>query len=200
MFPFVETIKICDGKAENLSYHEARMNTTRRELFGIESPANLSSLLASATTGKSGIRKCRIEYGEQIGEIEILPYSTPVIRNLMLIHDDTIRYDYKSTDRDRLNQLHAEAVGCSDALIVRNGLITDTTFCNVAFFDGYHWFTPLTPLLKGTKRAQLLDLGMLIERDIPACMVHEFQLVMLFNSMNEFGSILLPTHEIYRSL
>lgn len=200
MFPFVETIKICNGKAENLFYHEARMNHTRRELFGIESPTDLSSLLASANTGESGIRKCRIEYGKEIGKIEILPYSAPIIRNLMLIHDDTIRYDYKSTNRHRLNQLHAAAVGCSDALIVRNGLITDSTFCNVAFFDGYHWFTPASPLLQGTKRAQLLDLGMLIERDIPACMVHEFQLVMLFNAMNEFGTILLPTHEIYHSL
>ncbi|MEG1587555.1 MAG: aminotransferase class IV, partial [Bacteroidales bacterium] len=120
------------------------------------------------------------------------------IRNLMIVENNQIEYAYKSTDRSALNKLKAQAGNCSDALIIRNGLVTDTTFCNVALFDGYHWITPAHPLLKGTKRAQLLDRAMLIERDIPASMIHEFQLIMLFNAMNEFGSILLPTHEIYR--
>ena len=32
--PFVETIRIEKGRIHNLPYHNARMNRTRRELFG----------------------------------------------------------------------------------------------------------------------------------------------------------------------
>lgn len=194
---FVETIRICDGKAENLSYHEQRMNRTRLDHFGSTDPIALSPLLTPRLHGMSGTFKCRVEYDRQITKTEFLPYESPIIRNLMMVIHDEITYAYKSTDRTLLNQLKQRGEGCSDVLIIRGGLVTDTSFCNVAFFDGHHWITPANPLLKGTKRAQLVDLGMLIERDIPAGMIPEFQLIMLFNAMNEFGSILLPTHEIY---
>lgn len=197
MFPFVETIRICEGKAENLSYHAARLQRTYRKQFDREPTFCLEEMLAPEIAGKSGICKCRVVYCEAIEQIELTPYQTPPIRNLMLIQDDTIRYALKSTDRHALDALRKRAVGCSDALIVQNGLITDTTFCNVALFDGYHWITPARPLLEGTRRAQLLDAGMLLERDIPATMVHDFKLIMLFNALNDFGTLMLPTHEIY---
>lgn len=198
MYPFVETIRISNGEAENLPYHEARMNHTRREVLKSHNPLFLEALLKAECVETHGIYKCRIEYRESIEKVELIPYAAPVIRNLMMIEADTLRYSHKSTDRAELNRIHAQATGCSDALIIQHGLVTDTTFCNVAFFDGYNWITPASPLLKGTKRAQLINQGMLIERNIPACMVKEFKLIMLFNAMNEFGTIILPTHEIYR--
>ena len=53
-----------------------------------------------------------------------------------------------------------------DILIVKNGLLTDTSIANIALYDGNDWYTPLHPLLKGTKRAELLDKGVLKEKEI----------------------------------
>ena len=56
--------------------------------------------------------------------------------------------------------------GFDEVVIVKNGFISDTTISNLAFFDGSEWHTPNTPLLKGTKRAELLDSGFLKEKTI----------------------------------
>ena len=51
------------------------------------------------------------------------------------------------------------------------------------------------PLLKGTRRAALLDAGILTEQDIPALKIREYQKIRLFNAMLPFGEIELPcTH------
>ena len=40
--PFVETIRIEKGRIHNLPYHNARMNRTRRELFGAREEIDLA--------------------------------------------------------------------------------------------------------------------------------------------------------------
>ena len=55
---------------------------------------------------------------------------------------------------------------CDDILIIRNGLITDMSYANVAFFDGTQWLTPRIPLLAGTCRERLLETGPIREADI----------------------------------
>ncbi|MGL4293034.1 MAG: aminotransferase class IV [Bacteroidales bacterium] len=199
MYPFVETIKISEGTVSLPELHEARMNTTRRDLFGQTAGLKLKEIFSQTDIPQQGMWKCRILYRENVEKIEFIPYQNPVIRTLMLVEHDNLHYQYKSTDRSEIEKLKSRAGGCSDILIVREGLVTDSSFCNVAFFDGYHWITPKAPLLKGVMREHLLNRGMLIERHIPASMVHEFQLIMLFNAMNDFGQILLPVHEIYFS-
>lgn len=198
MYPFIETVRVCNGKIDNLPYHEARMNRTRREVLNQQNDLSLEAMIKTAAVNKQGLYKCRIEYREAIEKIELIPYKTPQIKNLMMIDADHLDYTHKSANRTALDEIRKQAIGCSDALIIQEGLVTDTTFCNVALFDGYHWFTPASPLLKGTKRAQLIESEILIERDIPACMVKDFKLIMLFNAMNEFGRIILPTHEVYQ--
>ena len=68
-------------------------------------------------------------------------------------------------------------------LIIRNGLITDTSYANVALFDGANWYTPKVPLLPGTQRAYLLDKGVIIPREIKAVELSQYVLVKLFNAM-----------------
>ncbi|WP_309546477.1 aminotransferase class IV [Hoylesella marshii] len=81
---------------------------------------------------------------------------------------------------------------CDDVLIVRNGLLTDTSYTNIALYDGYQWFTPATPLLEGTMRASLLDSGMLIEKDILLSDLPHYQYIALFNAMIDMGELVLP--------
>ncbi|MCD8539847.1 MAG: aminotransferase class IV [Leadbetterella sp.] len=69
---------------------------------------------------------------------------------------------------------------------MKNGHLTDTTYCNVALFDGKEWVTPDTFLLPGTKRAALIHNGMLREipvtvRDLPG-----FEALAFINAMRDF--------------
>ncbi len=50
--------------------------------------------------------------------------------------------------------------GHDDILIIRDGLLTDTSICNVALWNGTSWITPARPLFSGTMRAYLLDKGL----------------------------------------
>ena len=81
------------------------------------------------------------------------------IRTLKLVTANHIDYRYKSTDRSELNRLTAQKGNCDDIVIVKNGFITDTSFTNLALFDGHQWLTPAHPLLAGTQRALLLEQG-----------------------------------------
>lgn len=197
MFPFVETIKISHQSVHNLKYHQQRYERTCRAVFGITPTHSLEEVLMGRIPENDGLYKCRIEYLREIVKVEIIPYTPPVIRTLLRVHADGLQYSLKSTDRAALNRIRQEAVGYDDALIIRNGLLTDTTFCNIALFDGYHWLTPAQPLLNGTKRQELIERGMLVERDIPVGWIPEFKVMALFNAMNEFGSLLVSVRDIY---
>ena len=65
----------------------------------------------------------------------------------------------KLRQRGKLNELFAKKGSCDDVIIVRNGLITDSSYANLIFFDGREWITPKVPLLEGTCRARLLASG-----------------------------------------
>lgn len=166
-----------------LPYHEARLNRTRRELYGIDEPLDLWSELEIPDFVEEGKYKCRITYGPDIVKIEWERYLPRPIKSLRLVADDTIRYNYKYKNRDHLNQLNAQRGDCDDVLIIRNGLITDTSYANVALFDGANWYTPKVPLLPGTQRAYLLDKGVIIPREIKAVDLSQYVLVKLFNAM-----------------
>ena len=129
-------------------------------------------------------------YGEQgIEAVEYAPYSMRNINSLQVVEDDTITYDYKSVDRSRLNALAAQKGECDEIIIVKHGLLTDSSFTNLAIFDGKHWVTPRHPLLPGTKRAALLDKGILHEADIALEDLRNANRVSLFNAMIEFGEM-----------
>ena len=108
-------------------------------------------------------------------------------------HVDDIDYACKSTDRSALNRLFARRGAYDDILIVRRHLLTDTSIANIALFDGSHWHTPQHPLLKGTKRAELLDKGILTEKDIRMEELPAYSTIRLFNAMIDWGEAELPT-------
>jgi 4-amino-4-deoxychorismate lyase len=99
-------------------------------------------------------------------------------------------------DRTVFNDAFAKRGECVDVLIVKNGFLTDTSYCNIALFDGEDWVTPLTPLIQGVTRAQLLEEGKLIVKDIKLEELMNFQKIALFNALNEFGSIQLEISAI----
>ncbi len=132
------------------------------------------------------IYKCRILYDVKIHRIEWIPYRFKKIHSLQLVHADKLDYSHKFADRTELQSLLQKKGKAEDILIVKNGLITDTSYANVAFFDGLQWLTPLKPLLAGTKRAALLQQKKIQEADIRPQDLKQFGKLRLFNAMMDW--------------
>lgn len=196
MCRFIETIRIDNGKVCNLSYHERRLNDTRTHFWQGSTLLQLADRIKPDR--KTGIYKARIVYGETgIEEISYSPYNIRHVQSLAVIRTDDIDYTYKSTDREALNRLFAQRGGCDDILIVRQGLLTDTSIANIALHDGTFWYTPAQPLLKGTKRAQLLDEGILLEKELGIEDLSAFSKIRLFNAMIDWGELELSTNALH---
>ena len=203
---FVETIKIKNGKALALPYHQARMERTIRRFFPsfpsftsfpsiASADINLSSLISPKE--EMDFYKARVVYGAQgVEAIEYAPYKMKEIHSLKVVEDDSIDYTYKSTDRSALNALAAQKGDCDEIIIIKNGLITDTSFTNLALFDGNRWLTPKHPLLLGTKRAQLLEAGIIEEADLTPEDLKKAEKVSLFNAMIDFGELVIGIRRV----
>lgn len=190
MYPFIETIRIEEGTACNLALHTARMNKTRREVLGLCRPLDLAASLSPASYRER--TKCRVEYAGDLLKIEYAPYRLRPVNSLQWMEDDTIDYRYKSTDRRAIQRLFAARGQADDVLIVRQGLITDTSICNVALWNGTDWITPEYPLLAGTQRACLLLAGRIRTGTIARSDLPGYSRIRLFNALIGFGEIELP--------
>ena len=185
---FVETIKIKEGEAQAIAYHQERLERTLRHFFpslcNATSMPSLDKLVAP--TANMDFYKARVVYGEQgVKDITYAAYAMREIRSLQVVENDAITYNYKSTDRSSLNALVAQKGDCDEIIIVKHGLLTDTSFTNLAICDGKH-------LLLGTKRAALLDKGVIQEADITLNDLRNAVKVSLFNAMIEFGEREVP--------
>ena len=81
-------------------------------------------------------------------------------------------------------------------LLVRDGLLTDTSIANIALYDGRQWCTPAHPLLCGVKRRSLLESRIITERDIRAEELGKYSLVRVFNALIDWGEVELPVSAI----
>ena len=104
---------------------------------------------------------------------------------LAVVRTDAIEYRHKYADRSCIEHLMT-GIPADDILIVREGLVTDTSYANIAFFDGAHWLTPSSPLLPGTARARLLDEGRIHPEEIRIADLGRFSMVVLMNAMLGF--------------
>ena len=196
---FIETIKIKDGKAKALAFHQERMERTIRKFFPSLCNASMPSLEKLINpTANMDFYKARVVYGENgVETVEYAPYSMRKIHSLKVVEDDTITYDYKSTDRSRLSALVEKKGSSDDIVIVKHGLLTDTSFTNLAIFDSKRWITPRHPLLPGTKRAALLDKGIIHEADITLKELRNANKISLFNAMIEFGEMEIAIENVH---
>ena len=196
MHQFVETIRIEGEKAINLPLHEARLNATRMHFAPHATPISLQKWLDDAPISDERI-KARVVYDvDRVCDTTFQTYKRREIQWLRMVEDNNISYTFKSNDRHELDHLLALRNGCDEVIIVKNGLITDTSFTNVAFFDGHKWVTPAQPLLNGTMRQWLLQCGQLTEAQITPASLASFQRIMLFNAMIGAHELELPTTHI----
>lgn len=77
---------------------------------------------------------------------------------------------------------------CDDILIIKNGVVSDTSFANIIFFDGQRWVTPKIPLLEGTCRARLIANNTIISQEITLNDLKLFSKFMIINAMLDFDT------------
>ncbi len=183
-----ETIRLQDGVFQNLEYHTFRMNQSRKVLFNSSDSIDLALLLSIPSGSRQGVYKCRVNYSKQVEEISFEAYSKRKITSLRVIEDNAILYNHKYCNRDHLNELFSKRGNYDEILILKDGLITDTSFSNIIFFDGTQWISPASPLLPGTMRSFLLKNKIVTEEHLKLADLKRFEKARLINAMLPFKS------------
>jgi len=195
MCQLLETIKVTDGQFCNLPLHEARFNQARQQLWQAE-PMYLRQHLQVPEPFRKGLVKCRVRYSETIEKVEFQAYEIRPVHSLKLVQHDQIDYALKYADRSLLQALFEQRGACDDVLIVKNGLLTDTFYANIVLADGEYLYTPARPLLQGTKRAWLLQKGIIAEKRLRPEDLSSFWKVHLINAMLELNDCVVEVEHI----
>ncbi len=179
-----EAICIENGNALNLDFHRRRMVRSRAELgLGGKKNFSLRDIISVPDNLCNGKVKCRIVYDSDIRTVEYSPYHLREICSLQLISDNHIDYQYKYVNRHEIDLLYRMRGNSDDILIVKNGLITDTSFTNIVFRAGEKWVTPARPLLQGTKRQFYLEQNLFYTADIRPEDLSQFDEARIINAM-----------------
>ncbi len=187
---YIETIRIDNNKAQNIGYHTARMS--QNTMITLPSLERLNP-------HKTGRVKCRIVYNSaEIISTEFTPYTLPIINSLKIVEAPEIVYDKKYLDRSALNELYSKRGDLDDILICKDGLITDSYFCNVIFQKGEKLYTPTSSLLAGTKRQSLIDNKIITPHKISCDDITSYDAVYLVNAMIDLSdNIKISTSKIF---
>jgi 4-amino-4-deoxychorismate lyase len=178
----IETLGISEGKLKNISFHNERFNRSRRELFGIETELNLESIIDIPHSFTSGKVKCTIVYSAEIISVTFSEYKIKKLDTLQFVENNSIEYSYKFKDRHQFEKLKA-GIKADDIIIIKNGFVTDTSYANIVFYDGYKWVTPSSPLLHGTARSRLLAENAIYPEEIRKSDIKLFKYAKIINAM-----------------
>lgn len=186
MFPLFETLAIEKGKIQNIEYHQTRYERSLRQYYGKSAVKifNLFELIQVSPHFQDQLVRCRIDYNAETIQIQYFEYQRKIYRTFQPIICDDIDYSLKYANRDLLNSLFAQRGNCDEIMIIKNGKVTDCSIGNLIFRQGNQWFTPDTPLLKGTQREKLLREGKITEATIYAKDIEKFDEIRLINAMN----------------
>jgi len=179
----LETIRLDNGVPSLLALHQERVDRSLRDLFGNAGILNLKDFINPPDELRKGTVKCRILYGKYVEKVEYSVYHINPVKSLQMVEADTIIYNYKFADRRHLELLYGLRGDCDDVLIIKNGLITDTTYANVAFYDGSCWVTPEKPLLEGVRRRSYMEQGIIYTSRITVGDLKFFSELRLMNAM-----------------
>ncbi len=159
------------------------MNRARRHLLGVCTPIFLTQTIEVPENLKNAKVRCRVTYSDVIENVEYESYIFKKIESLKLVEGDAIDYSFKYKNRDSLNRLLEDRGSKDEILIVRNGLITDTSFTNIIFLQNGYWYTPALPLLPGTRRAEYLFNRKIFPRNIRPEELKYYEEARLINAM-----------------
>lgn len=199
MSRFIESIKVEDQEVFLLDYHQKRVNDTFAH-FGREGSLDLGRIFKSLEHDEDGLFKLRIVYDlDKNFKTQLIPYAIPEIDDFQLVENNTFDYSFKFEDRRELEKMKAES-GAEEIIIVKNNHITDTSFSNLLFLKGKHWFTPSTYLLNGVQRQFLLKKGKIKEAEITLQNLSEYSHFQIINALNDFDDMFVYPIDKIRNL
>lgn len=186
MYQFFESIKLLDGKLHLLDLHSERLNRTRNAFFENLKDIDLEKQLMIPCEKRAGLYKVKVIYSKYLENVIIDDYTIKEHRKIRLLEKPEIQYDFKFLDRKSLQEDFSSDVEFDDVIFLKNGVLTDASYSNLAFFDGKTWFTPQKCLLNGVKRKFLLDSGIIAEKEILKEEIKDFQKIAFINAMRDF--------------
>ena len=190
MTRLIESIRIYNGSAELLARHQQRVESAYLHIFDSKSPLALDKIIARNPPPISGLYKLRVEYDEKTFEMEYIPYSTPQFHSYRLaIIPSDFDYRFKYADRALFDLITRETEPGMLPILVRDGMITDSTFTNLVFRKGDTLFTPITPLLKGVQISKLIDDGSVKPSIIAQADIKLYDEIIPTNAMNPLGEM-----------
>jgi len=164
MSQFIESIRIHNGVAENLAFHQKRVNKTLGQKTG--EGLNLNELIQELQIPENGLFKWRLEYSKDIiKQNQLIPYAERTVKRIQLVEAPDLKYALKYSDRNSFRRLLIQS-NADDIIITQNGYLTDASYSNLFFWDGQQWATPSTPLLNGTQREIILNKKLALEKQI----------------------------------
>jgi 4-amino-4-deoxychorismate lyase len=197
MSQFFESIRINDGIAENLNFHQARVNKTLSSFDASHNSIELTTIVQELVLPKLGLFKLRISYDLNGNyEAKCNPYQYKQINHFALVDIKGQSYDYKYENRDWINEALVQS-GKDEIMMHDAGFIKDCSYTNIVFFDGANWYTPESPLLEGTQRAKLIQEAIIIPKALHINDLPNFIEFKCINAMIHWeDAINYPTHLI----
>ncbi|NWF66074.1 MAG: aminotransferase class IV [Campylobacterales bacterium] len=186
MSQFFETIKVNRGFIHDMRLHEDRLKSTILKNFGKCEDINFKPLIKPID---KAFYRCKIHYSNRVEKVEFIEQKKRFFKSFKIVHDNSLVYDFKYSDRKKLEQILLERENCDDVIIVKNSLLTDTTIANIALFINGVWITPKKPLFKGIIRTKLLKSGFLKRRDLRVCDFKKCKKFAIMNSLVGFLEI-----------
>jgi 4-amino-4-deoxychorismate lyase len=183
MSQFFESICVKDGLAENLHFHQARVNKTLTAFDASSHSIELASIVRQLILSTQGLFKLRISYDLNGNYQSVLtPYQYKQIQHFTLVDMKGQSYDYKYENRDWINASLSQS-GTDEIMMHDAGLIKDCSYTNIVFYDGLNWYTPESPLLEGTQRAKLIKEGIIKPKALYISDLPNFQKFRCINAM-----------------
>lgn len=194
---FIESILFKDGEYQNLEYHQQRVDRTFEKFMPSIPSHDLKNILLDLKM--DGIYKARLVYEGDAEDadydLEFIEYKPKLIRSIALIETDSFDYSFKYENRSKINSLLSQA-DTDEIIISINGFITDSSYSNLAFWNGEKWLTPAIPLLNGVRRTQLIHERKIHEAPIKNGDLSAFEKVSLINAMLDLEDMVIPIDHI----
>ncbi len=190
MSQFFESILVKDGIAENLGFHQLRVNKTLKAFDVSKHSIDLASIVQELVLPAAGLFKLKISYDLNGNYQSVFtPYQYKQIQNFALVDIKGQSYDYKFSNRDWINE--ALTLSGKDEIVMHDGgLIKDCSYTNIVFFDGVDWVTPTAPLLEGTQRAKLIKEGIIQPKALYVQDMPGFKKFKCINAMMDWDTAL----------
>ena len=188
MSRFIESIRFCNGKTDNLALHQERVNVTFARFFADSMPIHLEKIIAKHPHSEGGLFKLRIVYDRELRELEYQAYRHPQYEQYVLYEiPKKFAYKYKSTERELFDKISSLFPPSVLPLLIQNGRVTDATFTNLIFNKNGEWYSPAEPLLFGTRLKNLVNASKVKLRVIKADEIESYDSIIPINAINHPG-------------